>query len=140
MKEEGGRITWSLRRMGFFPFVGLCCCIFSKHTIFSLIAENTLFSWAFICSVPVLILGNIISVAYKANYDGEKPSGFVLFLWLTQNLYEDVLAPVYCGIIQLPMGLIKDKQGYSVDWGGIIFDFIWTWFLIVFTLIGIAAL
>ena len=123
-----GRLIWTIRRLFFYGVIALIVCmlvfnISPQNIITNAFAKNgefNLFYAYMIWSIPGLIIMVIISLIYAKSY-GEK-SLFVPFL---RFLYEDITSPIY-GLIQPIGGFIAKSQGREVDWGGVIWDFIWT--------------
>ena len=124
-----GRLYWSLRRPFFYGIIVLVVCLIRFNVtipeIFDLAfarsGEFSLFHAYLFLSLPGLIVTIVFSQMYADTWGTDLPMPISILTFL----FEDLVSPVY-SIFQLIMGFIIEKAGGDVDWGGVIWDVIWT--------------
>ena len=124
-----GRLLWTLRRPFFYGVVVLLFVIFYYGVDLSRIIQGTfssgrhfnLFYAYLFWSIPGLVLMMTISVL-SIKLIGELDS---VVLSLGKFLFEDLISP-FLNIYQFCVGIFLSKIGRDVDWGGCIWDMIWT--------------
>ena len=124
-----GRLYWTLRRPFFYGIIVLVVCLIRFNVtipeIFDLAfarsGEFSLFHAYLFWSLPGLIVTIIFSQMFADTWGTDLPMPISILTFL----FEDLVSPVY-SIFQLIMGFIIEKAGGDVDWGGVIWDVIWT--------------